>query len=61
MIDDFTLSRNIARFGLKYKTLMQIQKDLGFEEANFFWHTYTVATQEKIRQMKQVLYRWKLD
>lgn len=60
LIDDFTLSRNIARYGLKFKTLAQIEKDLGFTDSEFYWHQYTVSTDEKVRQMKEVLARWKV-
>lgn len=48
LIDDYTLSRNIARYGLKFKTLHQIQKDLNIENAYFLWHEYVRSTEEKV-------------
>jgi hypothetical protein len=60
LIDDYTLSRNIARFGLKVTSLMEIEKKLGFTDAEFFWHQYTVSIEEKVKQMSEVLERWKL-
>jgi hypothetical protein len=53
LIDDYTLSRNIARFGLKFKPLKQIIVDLGMPEANFFWHAYTVSAEDKIKGYEQ--------
>jgi len=58
LIDDYTLSRNIARFGLKTTTLMEIQKRLGFEAAGFFWHQYTISVEEKVKEMAWMLSAW---
>lgn len=57
LIDDYTLSRNIAKFGLKFTTLMRMQTQLG-DKGNYFWHAYTLPRQEKVRQMKEVLRNW---
>jgi hypothetical protein len=56
LIDDYTLSRNIARFGLKFKTFRQILSEVGIPGASFFFHIYTETVAEKVRQMKEVLY-----
>lgn len=60
LIDDYALSRNIAMYGLKTTTLIQIQKDLGFPEANFSWHIYTSPIEEKLIEMKKTLENWKI-
>jgi hypothetical protein len=60
LIDDYALSNNIARYGLKAKTLIDLQKHLGFENANFHWHVYTVNKDEKVKMIKQVLDDWKI-
>lgn len=62
LIDDFALSRNIARFGLKFMPLMALERRLGFgEECGFYWHAYTVTVEEKVKQMRTVLEeKWKL-
>jgi hypothetical protein len=60
LIDDFTLSRNIARYGLKFTTLIELLPKLGLPNASFFWHVYTVGIEEKIVQMHDVLKNWKL-
>jgi hypothetical protein len=41
LLDDYTLSRNIAKFGLKFTTVNKLNKDLGFGDAGYFWHQYT--------------------
>jgi hypothetical protein len=76
LIDDYALSRNIARFGLKIQTLLALEQSLGFKEAGFFWHAYTIpihdyqardekgeiVTKEgKVSQMKAVLKRWQVN
>jgi hypothetical protein len=60
LIDDYALSRNIAQFGLKTKTLGTIVKELGFTNANFHWHIYTVKTEEKVKMMQELLDQWKI-
>jgi hypothetical protein len=46
LVDDYALSRNIARFGLKVQTLHTIQKRLGFNDPNFFFHVYTSPVED---------------
>lgn len=62
LIDDYALSRNIARFGLKFQALMALEKRLGFgDDTGFYWHAYVITPEEKVRQMKAVLEeKWKL-
>jgi len=61
LIDDFTLSRNIAKYGLKFKTVIQILKDQGYEQGNsWMWHAYNIPNEEKVLKMKEVLKIWGL-
>ena len=60
LIDDYTLSRNVARFGLKHKTLKDILKEQGLEDAEFFWHEYTINKEVKIAMLQEVIKRWKV-
>ena len=59
LIDDYTLSRNIARYGLKFTTIKKIQTDLT-DVGNYLWHEYTKTTEEKVVDMRQVLKDWNL-
>jgi hypothetical protein len=58
LIDDYTLSRNIARFGLKFRTVIDIIKEQG--GGNYFWHAYTVGIKEKVEMMKNLLCVWEV-
>jgi hypothetical protein len=61
LIDDFVLSRNIAKFGLKYVTIAKKLKEGGFENAWFTWHQYTLTPEQKLTEMKKVVQQWKLS
>lgn len=60
LVDDWVMSRNIARYGLKYTKLLELQKELFPAGADFFWHAYIIPVKEKVRQMKEVLDRWRI-
>ncbi len=60
LIDDYTLSRNIAKYGLKFITFRDILKRLGYENPGFLWHQYTIPIDEKVARMKEVLKAWRL-
>lgn len=59
LIDDYTLSRNIARFGLKHKCITDIQKEL-LPNSEFYFHIYTETAEEKVKQLKSVVETWKI-
>lgn len=58
LIDDFILSRNIARFGLKHQTFRDLVGKIGLSDSAFLWHEYTMTETEKLTQMKKVLTVW---
>lgn len=58
LIDDFTLSRNIARFGLKFTTVVEIQRRLNDAGSNYLWHQYTMTVADKVEDMKKILTNW---
>jgi hypothetical protein len=58
LIDDFTLSRNIAKFGLKFRNFKSIFKDLGYTEAAFLWHQYQIPIEQKAVEMRKVMKSW---
>jgi hypothetical protein len=62
LIDDFTVSRNIARFGLKFTTFidlcgekLNIRGTDGRSFCPFLWHIYTESTDSKLRKMLGLL------
>lgn len=60
LVSDYALSRNIARFGLKFTTLLDLQKQLGLNDANFFHHEYTVDLETKTKHIRQRIKDWGL-
>jgi len=58
LISDFTLSRNISRFGLKFMSVKEILKKLGLQNANWIWHHYLISEDEKADRLAQLLNAW---
>lgn len=54
LIDDYCLSRNIARFGLKVTTIQAVMKQFA-QEGNWYWHRYDVPHDQKASYMQTVL------
>jgi hypothetical protein len=61
LIDDYLLSRNIARFGLKFKTIMDVCGDIGVRGPQgqlvspWLWHIYQTPNDVKLRRMLAVM------
>jgi len=57
LVDDYTLSHNIARFGLKFTTVTDVCGTLGWKTPDgkgfspFLFHMYTISAEEKIKRM----------
>ena len=60
LVDDYTLSRNIARFGLKFKTFQQIQKDLAKDGEVYFFHNYLLVQEQKEAKIIEQIKTWDL-
>jgi hypothetical protein len=60
LIDDYVLSRNIAKYGLKHTTIMNIQHQRA-DTGNYLWHAYTISIPEKVRQIKEVMKLWNIE
>lgn len=54
LIDDYVLSRNIAKFGLKFDTLIDLKKRLG-DGMEYLFHLYNIPETQKIQQIGQFL------
>jgi hypothetical protein len=61
LLDDYTLSRNIARFGLKFTTITEMSGELGWRDQNgkavspFLFHLYAIPAAEKLEKLLAVL------
>jgi len=60
LIDDYTCSRNIATYGLKFLTIRKMLNDLGHPGGDLFWHQYLIPAQEKVIGMKKKLAEWRI-
>lgn len=60
LIDDYALSRNIARFGLKFLSLKQLVQDLKRPADDYLWHVYTLPEETKLIQLRGMLKQWNL-
>ena len=58
LIDDYIVSRNIARYGLKHTLISEVGARYGQQVAPYLWHQYLHDTDEKVVKMKQVLQGW---
>src|SRR5579863_539402 len=54
LIDDYTLSLNIARYGLKFTTVLDIMREAN-DQAMYAWHTHRMPVQKKLEQIRQGL------
>jgi hypothetical protein len=52
LIDDYVLSRNIARYGLKYRCVLDMIKESG-DKGVYTWHTHRMPLAEKVSQMRK--------
>ncbi len=57
LMDDYTLSRNIAKYGFKVKRIRDLSEEL-LPGSNFMWHAYLISREEKVKQLKQVIKDW---
>jgi hypothetical protein len=61
LIDDYLLSRNIARFGLKFRTISEVCSDLNVRGPNgqlispWLFHLYTLSNEDKLKKMLGVM------
>lgn len=59
LIDDFTLTRNIAKFGLKHTTFFDIVRSIGQGlNGQYFFHLYNIPETEKLEKLKEKLEEW---
>jgi hypothetical protein len=59
LIDDYVLSRNLARYGMKHTTILEIINKLG--RGGFplpYFHVYTLTMEEKIQKIQELLLQW---
>ena len=59
LIDDYTLSRNIAKYSYKFIAIRKLLEDLGRPQLQgMFWHQYLIPREVKPIEMRKVLKKW---
>jgi hypothetical protein len=51
LIDDYTLSLNIARYGLKFTTVAEMMRQSN-DQGVYAWHTHRMPIQKKLEQIR---------
>jgi hypothetical protein len=59
LIDDYVLSRNIAKYGLHFTTVLKVMSVYSIP-GDYLWHQYTISMDEKVKQIQEVLEKWKV-
>jgi len=60
LIDDYVMSLNIARYGLKYKNVRDVMESCGQPSNNFLVHDYGMPEEQKLAELKKVIKKWGL-
>jgi hypothetical protein len=58
LVDDYVMSCNIARFGLKTKKLTDLRKEVGLAETPFHSHAFMVSNEKKVKILSEILENW---
>jgi hypothetical protein len=62
LLDDYVLSRNIARYGLKFITLVELLRARCNYDGNFMMHhLYNMPIEEKILNLRKCMAHWGLQ
>lgn len=62
LIDDYTLTQNVARFGLHVANIGEVCRRSNLLQGlpDYIWHQYTMPVEQKVVEMKKKLREWKL-
>lgn len=61
LLDDYVASRNIARYGLKYKSLNSLIEEISQGQltlGTFLYHEYLLSSEQKRENIKRIYRRW---
>ncbi len=58
LVDDYVMSRNIAKFGLKFMTLNDIYEKYKIPMGYFVFHMYACPQEQKVEEMRKILKQW---
>lgn len=58
-IDDYIISRNMAKYGIKFKTFTDLLNEIRRSNDEYFYHDWQVAEKDKPEKIKEKLKSWK--
>lgn len=58
LLDDYIVSRNIAKYGFKTTKLWDVWEKIGLRDGDFLHHLCSINKKEKIEIMRTVLNKW---
>jgi hypothetical protein len=61
LLDDYIVSRNIAKYGLKHMLISNIEYTGLPKESSYLYHQYLMHDEQKVVEMERVLKLWNID
>lgn len=58
LIDDYLISRNVAKYHLKYKSLREFMRENGVNDFDCIYHQFGLPKERKIKDIKEQLKAW---
>jgi len=58
LIDDYLVTQNISRFGLKVTTVGDLLRQIGRGQDGYYFHLYACSSEHKLNEIKRVLGTW---
>jgi hypothetical protein len=58
LFEEYVLSRNLAKYGLKHETILDVFNRSGLQHANYLWHAYGLPPQDKLERLRALLDAW---
>lgn len=58
LVEEYILSRNLAKYGLKFKSVLQLQKELGIPNTNYVMHWYYETDDRKVEKLRELVAAW---
>jgi hypothetical protein len=57
-LDDYIISRNIAKYHLNYKTFAELLSEIGEPGVGYFFHNFGIAKIKKVEKIKEMIKQW---
>ncbi len=57
-IDDYVMSRNIAKYGIKFKTFVNLLNEIGRGGDEYFYYDFSVQEKDRAEKIREKLKNW---